>query len=370
MRILIACGGTGGHFYPGYALGKALGARGHETLFVLRREDPAALRLTEEDLPFAELDLRGLSRSPSRSWLALPGKLARSLWTARNIVRAWRPAVAVGMGGYLTVPVAAAARLRGVPLVLHESNAVLGLANRLSAGGAACLALGLPGKRPGSGTRTALTGTPIREALWAKADPAASRRALGLDPGLATLLVVGGSQGARALNRLVPEALRLLAERTPPPRSGVQVLHLCGKGHAEATRAAYAGLPAVILEFLEDMPAAYGAADLAICRSGASTLAELAAQKLPALLVPYPAATGAHQEANARILEAAGAARLALEGGLSAAVLAELLGGLFDPAGSTLSAMTRAYEGLGLPPPERSAAVLADIVEEAGKPLS
>ncbi|MEK9145417.1 MAG: glycosyltransferase, partial [Elusimicrobiota bacterium] len=134
MRIVIACGGTGGHFYPGYALGRCLRERGHEVLYCLRTGDPAAPRLAAEDLPYFELPLRGLPRKPSLAWLGFALGLARSMRIARNTLRAWRPSdrplVAVGMGGYLSFPLAAAAGRLGGPLVLHEANAVFGLANR------------------------------------------------------------------------------------------------------------------------------------------------------------------------------------------------------------------------------------------------
>ncbi len=148
-------------------------------------------------------------------------------------------------------------------------------------------------------------GTPVRPALWNRRDAAESRRALGLAIDRPTVLAFGGSQGAQGLNAALPRALKSLP--------GVQALHLAGKGKAEAAAAAYraAGVEAKVLEYLEDMAAAYGAADLVVCRSGASTLAELAAQRAPAVLVPYPHATADHQDVNARVLERAGRGRRA-----------------------------------------------------------
>lgn len=369
MKVLIACGGTGGHFYPGYALGLELKARGHEVLFVLRRGDPAAPRLEAAGLPFIDLDLAGLPRRPSLKWLTFPLRLAQSVRTARRAARAWRPDAAVGTGGYLTAPVAAAAALSGVPFLLHESNAVLGLANRLCAPAAAALALGLPLEKARAGTT--LTGTPIREALWRRGSPEEARRRLGLAPGAATLLVFGGSQGAQALNRTVPEGLKLLAGRR---RGDLQVLHLSGtRGEAEA-REAYAGLSAFRVDvrpYLEAMADAYAAADLAVCRAGASTLAELAAQRLPAVLIPFPHAAGGHQEANARVLERLGAARLLRQAELTPESFAALLEELLPPGGAgALKAMAAGYAGLSLPAPAESARALADLVERAAKRVS
>ncbi|MFH1723350.1 MAG: UDP-N-acetylglucosamine--N-acetylmuramyl-(pentapeptide) pyrophosphoryl-undecaprenol N-acetylglucosamine transferase [Elusimicrobiota bacterium] len=374
MRIVVACGGTGGHFYPGYALARVLRSRGHEVLFVLRRQDPAARRLDCEHLPYAELDLHGLPRRPSVRWLSALWKLAGSLRLARNIMRAYRPGVAVATGGYLSAPVALAARLCGVPYVLHESNAVLGLANRLCAGGAEAVALSLPLRGgPPRGVKTVVTGTPIREELWRRAGPARARLSLGLDPARRTLLVFGGSQGARALNEAAPEALKRFAGRHP---DRLQVLHLSGPEHEGAVLAAYGktagpgsrGLRAAVRGSLDRMGPAFAAADLALCRAGASTVAELAAQRVPAVLVPYPSATAGHQEANARVLEAAGAAQVLLEPELNgenlAARLEKLLG---EESAADLAAMAEAYGNLRLPEPSQSGRLLADVVEEAAK---
>lgn len=361
MRALIASGGTGGHFYPGYALARELAARGHENLFLLRKGDPAGPRLDSFGLPWTELELSGLPRRPSTAWFTLPFKTSRALWRVRSIVRAWRPDVVVGMGGYLTLPAALAGFARGVPVVLHESNTVLGLANRLARPLSAAVALGLPSA---DGTGAVLTGTPLREELLERGDSAAARKALGLDAALPTVLVLGGSQGARALNRMVPAALAAARAATGP----LQALHLAGKdGEAEA-RAAYAAaqVPAVVLSFLDRMERAYAAADLAVCRAGASTLAELAAQRLPAILVPYPHAAGNHQDTNARLFESSGAAERIPEATLTSALLGETAAAVLGSP-EKRRAMIEGYEKLGLPRPQDSTRLFADLVEKAAK---
>jgi len=369
-RFLIACGGTGGHFYPGYALGRVLRLRGHETVFALRHEDPAARRLDDEDLPYIELDLRGFPRKPSPAWISYLWRAAGAVRTARDAVRAFRPAAVVGMGGYLTFPAAAGAKLCGVPYVLHESNAMLGLANRVCAFGSARLALGLPlegGSRGG-----VLTGTPIREAIRRRSDPGAARRALGMAEGRLTLLVFGGSQGARSLNETAPKALRLFEEKHP---GRLQVLHLAGRDRDAEVREAYASaqekpgdLLAWVRPFMDDMASAYAAADLVLCRSGASTIAELAAQVKPAILVPFPFATGRHQDANARVLASVGAALRLPESEMSGEGLCSALEDLLlAGSGARLSDMEQAYSRLELPDPAKSAGLLADVVEAASK---
>ncbi|MDE2512000.1 MAG: UDP-N-acetylglucosamine--N-acetylmuramyl-(pentapeptide) pyrophosphoryl-undecaprenol N-acetylglucosamine transferase, partial [Elusimicrobia bacterium] len=298
-RVAIAAGGTGGHFYPGLVAARALKSRGWEPLMIVRSGDPALAVLEKEGLAALPVDLRGLPRRPGPELFSFAGKLVRSLGTLSRALRAFRPDLALGMGGYLTFPLVYAAWRRGVPRAVHESNALLGLANAASAKLGASVYWGMPPADPAA--RGTVVGTPIRPELWTRRDAAASRRELGLAADRRVVLVFGGSQGARAINAAVPEALKSVP--------GVQALHLAGKGRAEEAAAAYraAGVDAVVREYQDDMAAAYGAADLVVCRSGASTLAELAAQRAPAVLVPYPHAAANHQDANARAFERAGA---------------------------------------------------------------
>jgi UDP-N-acetylglucosamine--N-acetylmuramyl-(pentapeptide) pyrophosphoryl-undecaprenol N-acetylglucosamine transferase len=358
-RVAIAAGGTGGHFYPGLVAAKALKARGWEPLLIVREGDPALAVLEKEGLAALPVDLRGMPRRPGPELFTFAWKLAGSMGTLSRALRAFRPDLALGMGGYLTFPLIFAAWRRGIPRAVHESNAILGLANAAAAKLGAELYWGLPPEDPSAGG--ALVGTPVRAELWTRRDAAESRRALGLDPDRPVILVFGGSQGAQAINEALPRALKSL--------SGVQVLHLAGKGKAEAAAAAYraAGASAEVREYLEDMASAYGAADLVVCRSGASTLAELAAQRAPAVLVPFPHAAAGHQDANARVFERAGAcARLPdneLEGKLGA-VLADLLKS--DGAKKRREGMSRAYDRLGLPRADKTVDGFVNALEKLG----
>lgn len=354
-RAVIAAGGTGGHFYPGLVAAQALKARGWEPLMVVRAGDPALAALEREGIPALPVDLRGLPRRPGPELFAFAAKLAGSLGTLTRALKSFRPDLALGMGGYLTFPLVWAAWRRGVPRAVHESNSILGLANAASLKLGAELFWGLPPADPSAGGT--LTGTPIRPALRARRDPLDARRALGLAPDRPTLLVFGGSQGAAALNAALPKALKALPE--------VQVLHLAGRGKAEAATAAWraAGAAADVREYMEDMAAAYGAADLVVCRSGASTLAELAAQRVPAVLVPYPHAAADHQDANARVFERAGAAVRLPEGELDAR-LGGVLADLIRSSGAAQRAgMSAAYARLALPPAGETADVLAAALE-------
>ena len=355
-RIAIAAGGTGGHFYPGLVIAQELRARGWQPLMIVRAGDPALGTLEKEGLAALPVDLRGLPRRPGPELFTFARKLAGSMGTLSRALRAFEPDLALGMGGYLTFPLIFAAWRRGIPRALHESNAILGLANAAAGKLGADLFWGLPPAKPSApGT---LVGTPVRPALWNRRDAAESRRALGLDPARPTVLAFGGSQGAQGLNAVLPRALKGLE---------TQILHLAGKGKAEAAAASYreAGVTAVVREYLEDMAGAYGAADLVVCRSGASTLAELAAQRAPSVLVPYPHATAGHQDVNARAFEKAGAAVR-----LPEAVLDEKLGGVLADllksggAAQRRAEMSAACAKLGLPPAEKTVAGFADALEK------
>ncbi len=362
-RVVIAGGGTGGHFYPALVLAQTLQKRGWEPLLAVRKGDPALALLEIQSIPSAELDLRGMPRSGSplellRAGASFGWKLAAGLDRARRLLRDFEPAAVVGMGGYLSFPVTAAAALRRIPRAVHESNAVLGLANQACVSLGARLFWGLP---PPPGTPGKLTGTPIRPALWTALEPAAARRELDLSPDRRTLLVFGGSQGAKGVNQAVPRACARLWGKHP---ESFQVLHLAGARDAVTVRAAYGRGPALVLDYLERMELAYGAADLVLCRAGASTLAELAALKKPSVLVPYPFAAARHQDANALLLESRGAAVMAAEEGLGerlAGVLEDLL--FSKESSSRRGAMAEAFSALGLPPAPRAAEELADAVE-------
>jgi UDP-N-acetylglucosamine--N-acetylmuramyl-(pentapeptide) pyrophosphoryl-undecaprenol N-acetylglucosamine transferase len=344
-RVLIAAGGTGGHFYPGLVLAQALKARGWQPLFLLRVDDPAVPRLEKEGIASVQVPLKGMPRSLGPALLSWSVALAKSLGLVSRVVRDFRPDAVVGFGGYLTFPAVVSAARRGVPRALHESNTIPGLANKASAAFRAQLFWGLP---PLCG-KGKLVGTPIRQALWSRANAAESRRKLGLPADGKVVLAFGGSQGAKGLNEKAPAILSKLP---------VTVLHLAGKDSVAAVEARYkqAGGKAVVLPFLDDMEAAYGAADVVVSRSGASTLAELAAQRAQAVLVPFPFAAGNHQELNARSVEKTGAVRVVLERDLDAGLEAAVSELLASPSGEKWAA-------LGLPAPDRAAAALADAVE-------
>lgn len=348
-RALIAAGGTGGHFYPGLVAAQELKARGWEPLLIVKKDDPAKERLEKAGLAWLEADLGGMPRSLGPGLAAFAVKLIWSMRLMSRVAKDFKPDLVLGMGGYLTFPVAYAAWRRGVPLALHESNAVLGLANKAAAWFGGTIFWGLP---PADGNGK-VVGTPVRPALYRRMDARDARRALGLDPERKTILVFGGSQGAKAINLAVPKAMQA---------SGIdaQVLHLAGKGKSEETLNAYktAGVTAAVLDYLEDMAAAYAAADVVVCRSGASTLAELAAQRKTAVLVPYPHAAADHQDANARVFEKNKTALRIPETDLSGALgpsLAKML--------ESRNAVMR-HDDFGLPPAAMTTSLFVDELEK------
>lgn len=361
-RALIASGGTGGHFYPGFALAQELRRRGWQPLFLVKKEDLCRPALEEADFPYAELDMAALPRSLNP--LAHAGfllKLARSLAFCRRVLADFRPDAVIGTGSYIGFPAALAARLAGVPVFIHESNAKLGLGNRLAGLFCARAALGLPIEGNPLAAKSSLVGTPIREAFRLPPSREDARRALGLEPRRFTVLAFGGSQGARRLNAAVVAALKAL-------KGDLQAVHVAGRKNFEEVRAAYAaaGLdkePGLkLFDYREDMPALLAAADLAVTRSGASTVAELAQLRKPSVLVPLPSSAGDHQRHNALALASRGAAQLVQEGpDFDAELTAAIRNFIGDPGRA--AAMSAAAAAAGLPPGLAAAGALADLVE-------
>jgi UDP-N-acetylglucosamine--N-acetylmuramyl-(pentapeptide) pyrophosphoryl-undecaprenol N-acetylglucosamine transferase len=259
--------------------------------------------------------LRG--KSLRQRWLT-PVMLSQALWQAGMILRRLRPPVVLGMGGFVSGPGGVMARLLGIPLVVHEQNAIAGMTNRWLARIARRVMEAFPGTFPPERQATTV-GNPVRASI-AELPPPAERFAGRT--GRRRLLVLGGSQGALALNQLVPQALAQLPESERP-----EVWHQAGGQLHEAAETAYreAGITARLTPFIENMAEAYGWADLVLCRAGALTIAELAAAGVGAILVPFPFAVDDHQTANARFLERDGAALVCPQAALTAERLAMLL---------------------------------------------
>lgn len=313
--ILIMAGGTGGHVFPALAVARALQSHGEDIVWLGTRQGIEARLVPEAGIDIEWIGVSGLRRKGGLALLAAPLQLSRALAQALGIVRRRRPSAVLGMGGFASGPGGLASWLLRKPLIIHEQNAAAGLTNRLLARLARVVLQAFPGAfNPRIKAET--VGNPVRPEIAAVAEPA-ERYATRTGP--LRLLVLGGSQGALALNRTVPAALALLPQDQQP-----LVRHQCGARTADIARDAYAGsgLDVELLPFIEDMAEAYAWADLVVCRSGALTVAELCAVGLPALFVPYPNAVDDHQTANARPMATAGAAEIIQESGLTAATLA------------------------------------------------
>ena len=351
-RFIIASGGTGGHFYPGFALGKKLREQGCAVLFIVRKNDPAAQILENNHLHYQEIDFTGLPRSvnPLRH-LRFIIKFFKSLRQMRRVIRRFRPDVALGTGGYISFPVIFTAHFAGIKTAIHDSNAKLGLANRICAKFADLLMLGLPVEPPLK--RAVLTSTPIRREFAEPVDREALLSNLGLQPQRKTVLVVGGSQGAKNLNLAVVQAVKKL--------SGWQFIHITGERWYKTVQEMYTPQdPVVVLPYSHEIYALFKTVDLVVCRSGASTLSELIYCRLPAVLIPFPQAAANHQFYNAKILKDKGCALLVEDNASLTEQLQQALKQVETPdIGQNLSNMQRAYERLDLPNPISAAKEIA-----------
>ena len=361
-RVIIASGGTGGHFYPGFALAQELRSRGWQVLFLVKKDDIARPALDEADFPYAELDMAALPRSLNPlAHAAFLAKLLRSAALAFRAAADFGPAAVFGTGSYVAFPAALAAALRGIPVFIHESNAKPGLGNRLAGLFCRKAALGLPSSYAAFRGRSVLSGTPVRADFGDARQASGARKTLGLDPDRFTLLVFGGSQGARRLNAAFISAARQL-------RTDIQAVHLTGRRNYAEVKAAYAaagmedwqGLK--LFDYREDMPALYAAADLVISRSGASTVAELAQLEKPSILVPLPSSAGGHQKANALVLASAGAAVCVEEGDDFDARLSAAVRNFIGEPGRARE-MRDSFARAGIPKGLGAASALADLLE-------
>ncbi|MDK9696343.1 MAG: undecaprenyldiphospho-muramoylpentapeptide beta-N-acetylglucosaminyltransferase [Siculibacillus sp.] len=357
LTILIAAGGTGGHLFPAEALAAELGRRGHAVeLATDERADkygrafPARAVNIVRSATFKGRDPLSLART----LLAL----ARGTWQAFRLIGRMRPDVVVGFGGYPTFPPMIAAQLRGVPTVLHEQNAVMGRANRALARRVTRIALSFPGTRMmgADGSKAVHTGNPVRDMVISAARVPYAVPSLD---GEFRLLVFGGSQGARFFSESVPPAIERL---DPASRARLRIVQQARAEDADAVTAAYArmGVAAEVAAFFVDLPARIAASHLVVCRSGASSVGELAVIGRPSILVPLPGALDQDQAANAAVLEAAGGGWPIRQEELTPERLALELGkAMADP-----EQLAQAAEAAKTAGKADAVARLADLVEE------
>lgn len=323
QRVLIMAGGTGGHVIPALSLARALVAQGVTVEWLGSPRGIENRLVPEAGFPLHQIRISGLRGNGLAGWLKAPLNLSRAIAQARKIVRLFEPQVVVGLGGFASGPGGLAAWLGGVPLVIHEQNAVAGLTNRVLSRLAKRTYAAFP---QAFGQRATVVGNPVRGNI----------AALGRVPRVADemqqrrlrMLVVGGSLGAVALNERLAPALAELDEALCP-----DVWHQAGRDRDDTTREFYhrQGVDARVSAFIDDMAEAYDWADLVVCRAGALTVAELAAAAKPALFVPFPHAVDDHQTLNAQVLVEAGAARCISQDALTRMNLTQTLSELLSP---------------------------------------
>ena len=314
-RVMIMAGGTGGHVFPALAVAAELASRGIAVNWLGTRHGIEAELVPQRGYPIHFLTIEGIRGTGLVRWLKAPFLMVAAIFQAMRIMRLFKPDAVLGLGGFASGPGGIAAWMMRTPLVIHEQNAVAGTTNKLLARFAARILAAFPGVLPNS----EWCGNPVRAEIAALPDPA-TRIA---QPGRRLrLLVLGGSQGALAINELVPQAVVQLNEDSRP-----DIRHQCGRLHEEKTHEAYrnSGVTAEIVPFIADMAEAYGWADYVVCRSGALTVSELAAAGVGSLLIPYPHAIDDHQTGNALWLAESGAAEIIQQSEITAEWLAQHL---------------------------------------------
>ena len=358
MKFAIAAGGTGGHLFPGLAVGEVLRERGHEVMLIVSEKEIDAIATQGRgEFRVERVPGVGLQGKSPVALLQFALKFRAGLKQCHALFAGFAPSAVLGMGGFTSLAPILAGRKRKVPTFVHESNAIPGKANKLNARFCTAALLGFGEcARFFPKSKCIVTGTPIRKTLVQRVARVQALAAFGLGTDRRTLLVMGGSQGAHGLNVALANALPALRDKP------VQVIHLTGKSDEQMLRDAYAGagIPAFVAAFWHRMEEAYSAADFSIARSGAASLTELSHFALPAILIPYPHAAEDHQTVNARIFERAGAGVLLPERETTGDALAKKIGWLLDDS-ARLGEMSGRCAALA---PHHAAERVADVILE------
>jgi UDP-N-acetylglucosamine--N-acetylmuramyl-(pentapeptide) pyrophosphoryl-undecaprenol N-acetylglucosamine transferase len=344
LKIIIACGGTGGHLFPGIAVGEALRVRGHEVMLLISEKKVDS----EASAKYTHLQFKtvpAVAKPPTLSLRMLPflWKLWGSMDRCKKIIREFNADAVLGMGGFTSLPPVYAGHKLGLKTFIHDSNARPGRANVLTSRFCTRVFLGMEAAKAFFPKReTVITGTPVRPEIMNLPTREEAAELFGLEAGRLTIVVTGGSQGARRLNELSAQA----AAKLPPE---VQVLHIAGALDFQRVSEITAGRSGYkVLGFCDQMPFAYAIADLIIARSGASSMTEISIAGHPSILVPYPYAADDHQTRNAEVFDSAGAARLVQERDLDAEKLAALATSILQDL-PTYKRMAKAARALAVP---------------------
>ncbi len=320
MNVLIACGGTGGHLFPGIAVAEELEKQGHKVLLLIsEKKIDAQASKKYGTLQFITVPAIAKPATFSLKMLPFLNRLRKSIHQSKQILKEHKCDVVLGMGGFTSLPPIFAGKTLGLTTYVHDSNALPGKANRLTARWCTKVLLGLQAASPYfQSEKVIVTGTPVRKELSVPIRQDRARATLNLPSDGKAILVMGGSQGAKRLNSLVVEAAKELQKTSLT----VRFLHITGASDFDRVSELAKNIEGYqVLSFCNDMASAYAACDLAICRAGASSMTELSYVGMPSILVPYPYAADDHQTFNARVFEQAGAALLRQESDLDTQTL-------------------------------------------------
>jgi len=364
VRIIMVGGGTGGHIYPAVTIARAIQSEVPDckVLFVGTSQGLEADIIPKEGFDFTTIDICGFERKISWKNVKTVGKIAGSLWQSWKIIRDFQPDLLIGTGGYTCGPVLLAGSLMGIPTLIQEQNVVPGITNKILAKFVSLVAVGYPEAAAAfrDEKKVIVTGNPIREdVISVSRDEGLA--AFALDPAKLTLLVSGGSRGARSINRAMEFVCRQIVER-----NDVQILHVTGQSEYNDVVGKYKqqGIGdgttgnIIVKPYLYNMPLALAVADIVVFRAGAVGLAEITARGIPSILIPYPYAAENHQEFNARVLEKAGAAVLIRDFELTGPVLHTTIMELVENRDRLLR-MAAASKKLGRPQAARDIAQAA-----------
>ncbi len=357
---LIAAGGTGGHFYPGLALGKSLIAKDKSVIFVVKKDSPNIKYLDEQELSYQEIDFVSMPRNFNvKKWFTFFMKFIQTVKDIKKLLKLTEPKCCIGMGGYISFPLIFTAHLMGYKTAIHDSNSRLGLANKICAKFADIVFLGLPIEK--APKNAILVGTPIREEFHAALSPEEQIYwEVQTDFGI-NMLIFGGSQGAKRLNFAAAEMAKKLVAAT---KGRLHIFHITGTRDYEEIKKIYGATPNIeLLPYAEDIYSLMKAAHFIIARSGASSLAEICALKKPSILVPFPYAADDHQYYNAKLFEDAGLSLLVKESDNLEKDLYNAVKKLLSEH-EHLSAMRKNYNNLTLPDPLKAAEKMAKKLEE------
>ena len=350
-HLLMMAGGTGGHIFPGLAVARAMGERGWKVTWLGTANGMEQTLVPQDLFPLHTVDFEGIVGRGWRPKLTLPFKLHSAYRRCKKLLAELRPDAVIGMGGYPTVPGGLAASSNGIPLLIHQSDAVAGLANKLLAHFADRVLVGFSTVFKDVIHKRVVTGNPIRAEFALFANPV-TRFADRTGP--IRLLLMGGSRGAETINSLLPAALALIPDVNRP-----MILHQAGRGSLDATKGRYdeAGVTADVVEFISDSARALAECDVFIGRSGASTVSELAALGVASILIPYPHHKDQQQKHNAEVLANVGAARVLDQATLTKETLAKHISAL-----TRAQCLIMAQAALAVANPQATAEI-CDVIE-------